>query len=164
VNNIGMTLALAMNAHAALRKAEGSIKAQKTKNVSNKQKERTSVACVIVKLIEQGQRLSSGMGAAISMMLMCQMECINKSMDDQDRREEKERKKECEHCKKHHAKKKAKKARKRVALEGLKDHGGKARRGYSSSSSSSSDSEDSDNSSGDIDDGGGGGGGRPTKQ
>jgi hypothetical protein len=59
---------------------------------------------------------------------------------------------------KQQAKNKAKKARKRVALEGLEDHGGKAGRGYSRSSSSSSDSEDSDSSSSDDDIGGGGGG------
>ncbi len=86
-----------MNARAALRKAESTIKAQKTKNSSNKHKECTSITGAIVKLIEQGQESSSGMGATLSMTLMHQMECINKSMDNQDRQEEKERKKERKH-------------------------------------------------------------------
>ncbi len=107
---------------AALRKTESSIKAQKTKNSSNKHKEHTSIAGAIVKLIEQGQGSSSSMGATMNMTLMRQMERINKSMDDQDKREAKERKKERKHWRKRRAKKKAKKDRKRAALEGLEDH------------------------------------------
>jgi hypothetical protein len=156
-NNKGVTPACAMDAHAALRKTESGTKAQKTKNLSYKHKEHTSIVGAIVKLIEQGQGSSSGTGATMSMTLMHQMERINKSMDDWDRREEKERKKEPKRHNKQQAKKKAKKARKRVALEGLKHHGGNTGRGYSSSSSSSSNSEDSDSSSSDHDDGGGGG-------
>ncbi len=49
---------------------------------------------MIVKLIEQGQESSSGMGATMNMTLMHQMERINKSMDDWDKWEAKERKKE----------------------------------------------------------------------
>jgi hypothetical protein len=72
-------------ARAALRKAESSTKAQKTKNLSNKHKERKSIAGAILKLIEQGQGSSSSMGATMNMTLMCQMEHINKSMDDWDK-------------------------------------------------------------------------------
>jgi hypothetical protein len=148
----GVAPATATNAaHNALRKAESSIKAQKTKNLSNKHKECTSIAGAIVKLIEQGQGSSSSMGTTMNMTLMRQMERINKSMDNRDKREAKERKKECKRRQKQRAKKKVKKARKRVALEGLKDHGGKAGR-VDSSSSSSSDSEDSESSSSDSDD------------
>jgi hypothetical protein len=82
-----------------------------------------SIAGVIVKLIEQGQGSSSSMGAPMNMTLMHQMECINKSMDNWDKREVKERKKERKHLQKQRAKKKPKKARRRAALEGLEDHG-----------------------------------------
>jgi hypothetical protein len=134
----------------ALRKAESSIKAQKTKNSLNRHKERTSIARAIVKLIEQGQGSFISIGATMNMTLMRQMERINKSMDDWGKREAKERKKERKCRRRQQAKKKAKKARKRVVLEGLKDHGGKA--GRVDSSSSSSNSEDSESSSSDSDD------------
>ncbi len=118
MNDKGVIPAPAMDACAAPRKAESSIKANKTKNLSKKHKERTSIAGGILKLIDQGQGSSSGMGAIMSMILMRQMEHIlNKIMDNQDRWEEKERKKEHKRCKKRCAKKKAKKARKRAALE-----------------------------------------------
>jgi hypothetical protein len=139
-------------ARDALRKAESSIKAQKRKNSLNKHKERTFIVGAIVKLIEQGRGSSSSMGATMNMTLMCQMERINKSMDDCDKREVKERKKEHKRWRKRRVKKKAKKARKRAALEGLEDHGGKAGR-VDSSNSSSSDSEDNESSSSESDDG-----------
>jgi hypothetical protein len=146
-----MALAPATDAaRTALRKAESSIKAQKTKNSSNKHKEHRSIEGAIVKLIEQGQGPSSSMGATINMALMRQMEHIYKRMDNQDKREVKERKKERKRWRKQRAKKKPTKARKRVALEGLEDHGGKAGR-VDSSSSISSDSEDSEISSSDSD-------------
>jgi hypothetical protein len=95
VNAEGVAPAPAMDAaRPALRKVESSIKAQKTKNLSNKHKECTSIVGAIVKLIEQGQGSSSSMGATMNMTLMGQMECINKSMDNQDKQEAKERKKE----------------------------------------------------------------------
>ncbi len=88
----------AMDAECAvMRKTVSSIKDQKTKNLPNKNKERTSITGAIVKLIEQGQGASSGMGATMSMTLMRQMERINKSMDNWDKREAKERRKEHKH-------------------------------------------------------------------
>ncbi len=66
------------------------------------------------------------MSANVSIMLMRQLDSINRSMDDRERHEEKRRKKERKHQKKRPAKKKRKKAWKREAYEGLKDHGGKA--------------------------------------
>jgi hypothetical protein len=88
----GMAPAPAMDAAcAALRKAESSIKAQKTKNSSNKHKERTFIAGAIIKLIEQGQGSSSSMGATMNMTLMRQMKHINKSMDNWDKWEAKEK-------------------------------------------------------------------------
>ncbi len=55
VNNKIVTLAPAMDARAALKKAESSINANKIKNLSNKCKEHVSIADVVVKLIDQGQ-------------------------------------------------------------------------------------------------------------
>ncbi len=95
MNAKGVTPVPSMDtARAALRKAESTDKAQKTKNLSNKHKECMSITGAIVKLIEQGQGSSSGMGATMYMTLMCQTEHINKSMDDWDKQEAKERKKE----------------------------------------------------------------------
>ncbi len=104
-----------------------------------------------MKLIEQGQQGGSSreMSANMSIMLMRQLDSINRSMDDRERCEEKRRKKERKRQKKHHLKKKRKKAWKRAAYEGLEDHGGKARGKYSSSSDSNSSNSDSCNSSGD---------------
>jgi hypothetical protein len=152
VNAKGMTLTPAINAAcAALRKTECTIKAQKTKHLLNKHKERTSIVGAIIKLIKQGQGPYNGMGATMNMMSMHQMERINKKMDNRDKWEAKERKKEHKRRQKQRAKKKAKQARKRAALGGLEDHGDKAGRGDNSSSSGSSDSEDSESSSSDSD-------------
>ncbi len=89
-----------------------SIKSSKTKYSSNKNKERTSIAGAIVKLIEQGQPGGSSreMSANVSIMLMRQLDSINRSMDDREQREKKRRKKEHKRQKKCHAKKKRKKA------------------------------------------------------
>jgi hypothetical protein len=95
VNAKGVLPVPAMDAAcAALRKAESTVKAQKTKKSSKQYKEYTSIAGAIVKLVEQGQGSSSGMGATMNMTLMCQMERINKSMDNWDKQEAKERKEE----------------------------------------------------------------------
>ena len=104
----------------ALAKAGNVIKSSKTKNSSNKPKERTSIAGAIVKLIElQHTRPTSstgaaGGGAAMTMTLMRQIERINKSMDERDRRDAKERRKEHKRRKKRHAKKRAKKKAKKA--------------------------------------------------
>ncbi len=49
--------------------------------MSNKKKERTPIAGVIVKLLERECLSFDGMSANVSMMLLRQMEEINKSMD-----------------------------------------------------------------------------------
>jgi hypothetical protein len=67
------------NIRAGLRSAEDFMKAQKTKNSSNKNKERTLIAGAIVKLVERQD--SGGMAASMSMMLMRQLEAMNSSMD-----------------------------------------------------------------------------------
>ncbi len=55
------------------------MKVQKTKNLSNKNKERTLIAEAIVKLVER-QDLG-GMAASMSIMLMRQLKAMNSSMD-----------------------------------------------------------------------------------
>ncbi len=58
------------------------MKGQKTKNSSNKNKERTSIAGAIVKLIEkQDSGENAGVTATMTMMMMRQLEAMNKSMD-----------------------------------------------------------------------------------
>ena len=108
---------------AALRRASSTIRSEKTKNSSNKNKERTSIAGAIVKLIERQQPSSSSFerderSGYMTMTLMRQLDRMNKTMDDREHRERKRRKKR-------RAKRRAKKME-RCALEGLSDHGGKA--------------------------------------
>jgi hypothetical protein len=67
------------NIRAGLRRAEDFMKAQKTKNLSNKNKECTSFAGAIVKLVERQD--SGGMAASMLMMLMRQLKAINSSME-----------------------------------------------------------------------------------
>jgi hypothetical protein len=145
-----MTSPPALDTLNGLKSAGSSIKSGKTKNLSNKNKERTSIAGAIMKLIEQGQPEGSSceMSTNMSIMLMRLLDSINRSMDKRQR-EEKRRKKERKRRKKCHAKKKRKKAWKRAAYEGLEDHGGKAGGKYSSSSDSNSSDSDSSDSSGD---------------
>jgi hypothetical protein len=78
----------------AMAKASSRLTASKTKNSSNKNKDRTSIAGAIVKLIEQQNRPASLVGESAAIMLMHQMEHMNRSMDERDRREKKERRKE----------------------------------------------------------------------
>ncbi len=130
----------------ALKRAESLVKAQMTKNASNKNKERTSLVVMIVKLLIKDHPPSDGMSANMSMMLMRQMEAINKSINKCARGERDNKRGERKRCKKHRAKKREKKRAKKAALEGKEDHGGKARGGSSSNSSSSSDSSDSSKS------------------
>ena len=138
-----------------IRRAESAMKGQKTKNSSNKNKERTSIAGAIVKLIEKQESgenadvAAKNMAANMSMMMMRQLEAMNKSMDRREERERRRERKERKRQKKRRAKKKAKKRAKMAAAAALEDHGGKAGQGYSSSSDSDSctDYGDSDTSS-----------------
>ena len=143
----------------ALKKAGSSASSSKTKNSSNKNKERTSVAGAIVKLIEQNAMpaSSTNIAATATMTLLRQMERMNQSMDKRDRQEKKERRKRKKKRAKRKAQKKAKKAKKKAkkqaAFELLEDHGGKAggdRGGDRSSSSSSSSSSSDENDSSDC--------------
>ncbi len=91
-----MTSPLALDALNGLKRVGSSIKSGNTKNSSNKNKERTSIAGAIVKLIEQGQPGGSSreMSTNMSIILMCQLDSINRSMDKREWREEKRRKEE----------------------------------------------------------------------
>jgi len=138
--------------NVALRRASSSLRSVKTKNSSNKNKERTSIAGAFVKLLEQQQpsSMNSECNERLAMMTMritCQMENLNKSMDYCDRRDHQERKR----WKKNRAKKRTRKRKKHHALEGLDDHGGKAGREVGSSSSSSSSSSSNNSSNKDSD-------------
>ncbi len=93
-----------VDVRGALKRAESSVKAQKTKNASNKNKECTLLVGAIVKLPKKDHPPSDGMSANISMMLMRQMEAINKSMDKCARQERNNERRERKHCKKCRAK------------------------------------------------------------
>lgn len=131
----------------ALRRASSTIRSEKTKNSSNKNTERTSIAGAIVKLIERQQPSSSNQeredrSSYMTMTLMRQLDRMNKSMDDRKRRKRR-------HRKKRRAKRRAKKVKRRATLEQLSDHGGKAGGGGSSSSSSDDSSSEEDSNSND---------------
>ncbi len=147
--NNGVDEFVTPNVRAGLKRADDLMKAQKTKNSSNKSKERTSIAGAIVKMIErQG---SSGMVASMSMMLMRQLNAMNSSLErreQQERRQERrQRKKRTKLHKKHRVMKKAKKKAREATLANLDDHGGKAGLDCSSSSGSNSNSSNSDSNS-----------------
>jgi hypothetical protein len=86
-----------VDVRGALKRAESLVKAQKTKNASNKNKECTLLASAIVKLLEKDHPPSDGMSANMSMMLMWQMEAINKSMDKCARQESNNERRERKH-------------------------------------------------------------------
>ncbi len=119
--------------------------------MSNKNKEQTSIASAIVWLDER-QDSGSGVTANMSMLMMRQLESLNKSMDKREQQEKKQGQRERKERKQHKkccANKKAKKRANKAALATLDDHSGKAEQ-YSSSSgnsNSSSNESDSDNNS-----------------
>ncbi len=82
-----------VNISVALMRASSIAWAEKTKNSSNKNKERTSNAGAIVKLLEWQQPLSNNecneRSAMMTMTIMQQMESLNKFMDNHDHRERK---------------------------------------------------------------------------
>jgi hypothetical protein len=129
----------------AMARAESLAKAAKTKNSSTKKKERTSIAGTIVKMIERIDSSSnSTMMTNVNMMMMRQMEEMNRGMARRHKEERRERKRE----KKHRQKRRDKRNDKRQAMINLDDHGGKGGGSLSESSSSESSSSSSgDNSS-----------------
>ncbi len=145
---------MAKSVKDAMSRAESYAKAQKTKKSSNKNKERASVAGTIIKMLDRMDSSSndSAMGAQVNLMIMRQLEEMNKGMAQRACEERSERKKERERRKRkrRRAKKKAKQWEMRASLEDLDNHGGKGAGFWSKSSDSeSSDSSNSGNSSDD---------------
>ena len=124
-------------------------KNQKTKNSSNKNKDRTSIAGSISKLIDS---LSSNtddgeanVGKRMNMMMMQQLDSMDRRMERRDKKERKEkRRKKKKRQKKKRAKKRAKKHSRLLLDDGYTSSSGS---GSSSSTSSSSSEGDSDSSS-----------------
>ncbi len=118
---------------SAMARTESLAKAGKTKNLSNKSKERTSIARSIAKMIDRIDSSSnSTLTANMNMMLMRQMEDINRGMKQHYKEERRERKR----GKKRRQKRRERRNAKRRSMMELDDHGGK--RGEVSSESSSS--------------------------
>jgi len=131
-------------------------KNQKTKNSSNKNRDRTSIVGSISKLIDslstntnEGEDVN--VAKRMNILMMRQLDLMDRRMEMRDKEDHKEQhKKKKKRQKKKRAKKRMKKAT-QVALEDQDDHGGKVgpgtADGYNSSSSRSS--SISSNSSGD---------------
>jgi hypothetical protein len=77
--NDGVDEFVTPNVRAHLKRAGDLMISQKTKNSSNKSKERTSIIGAIVKMIERQD--SGGMAASMSMMLMRQLDAMNSSLE-----------------------------------------------------------------------------------
>jgi hypothetical protein len=106
--------------------------------------QRTSIAGTIVKMIERIDSSSnSTMTANMNMMMMRQMEEMNRGMARRHKEEWRERKRE----KKRRQKRRDKRNAKRRAMIDLDDHGGKGGGSLSKSSLSESSSSSSDDSS-----------------
>ena len=135
---------MSKSVQSAMARAESLTKAAKTKNASNKKKERTSIAGTIVKMIERIDSSSnSAMTTNMNMMMIRQVEEMNCMMAQCHKEERRERKREKKRRKKHRDKRNAK----RQAMRDLDDHGGKGGGSLSKSRLSESSSSSSDNSS-----------------
>jgi hypothetical protein len=137
----------------AMIRAESFAKAQNTKNLSNKSKERASVAGTIVKMLDRMDSSSNeSLGAQMNLMIMKQLEEMNREMARRACEERRERAKEKKRRRKRREKKRAMQVAKRqviqASLEELDDHGGNGPGFWSESSDSeSSDSSNGSNSS-----------------
>ena len=125
----------------AMARASSLAKAGKTKNSSNKSRERTSIAGTIVNMLERMDSSSSGgdMTVAMNMMMMRQMDAMTRSMD---RRDKEERARERKRRRKRRARREAKRRLLEASFGKLDDHGGKHSGIFSDSSDSSSISTD----------------------
>jgi hypothetical protein len=85
----------------ALKNTEVLMKAQKTKNLSNKNKDYTSIAGAVVKLLERDSGPLSGMSVNMTMMFMQQLDTMNKSINKQNQQERNGMRKESKHYIKH---------------------------------------------------------------
>jgi hypothetical protein len=121
---------------------------QKIKKSSNKNKERSSIAGTISKVMEKidSESTESLMAASMKMMILRQLDAMNRSMERRECKERRKKRKKRERRKRQCANVKAKR---QAALEDLDDHGGEGS-GYLSKSSmlASSNSSISDGSSG----------------
>jgi len=133
----------------ALKRASSLSMKEKTKNSSNKNKERSSIAGTISKVMEKIDSESSDslMATSMNMMILRQLDAMNRSMERRERRERREKRKKRERRKRQRANDKSKR---QAALEDLDDHGGKGSGFLSESSMSDSSISDgsSDQSSG----------------
>jgi len=135
---------MSKSVQSAMARGESLAKAANTKNASNKKKERTSIAGTIVKMIEWIDSSSnSAMTTNMNMIMMRQMEEMNRMMVQRQKEERRERKREKKRRKKHRDKRNAKQR----AMRDLDDHGGKGGGSLSESSSSEKSSSSSDDSS-----------------
>jgi len=141
---------LSKSVSSAIAKASSLAKSEKTKNSSNKSKERTSIAGTIVKMLERMDSSSGGglggsgdMAAAMNMMMLRQMDAMNRSMAQREKDERREKARE----KKRRRKRRARREAKRRVLEDLDDHGGKGAGSFSDSSAYDSSSSSGDDSS-----------------
>jgi hypothetical protein len=86
---------MSKSVRSAMARAESLAKAAKMKNSSNKKKERTSITGTIVKMIERIDSSSnSTMMTNVNMMMMRQMEEMNRGMARRHKEERRERKRE----------------------------------------------------------------------
>ncbi len=100
---------MSKSVQSAMARAELLAKADKTKNLSNKNKERTSLAGMIVKMIERIDSSSnSTMMKNMNMMMMRQMEEMNRGMARCHKEERRKRKREKKCCQKRRDKRNAK--------------------------------------------------------
>ncbi len=137
-------------ARPASRNSTSPLKNQKTKNSSNKNKDCTSIAGSIAKLIDSistntNEGEEANVAKRMNILMMWQLDLM-------DRRMERHEKEDCkEQCKKkrRQKKKRAKKAAQQAVLEGQADHGGKVGPGTADDYSSISSSSSSSSSSGD---------------
>jgi hypothetical protein len=92
----------------AMIRAESFAKAQKTKNLSNKSKEQASVAGTIVKMLDRmDSSLNESLGAQMNLMIMKQLEEMNRGMARHARKERREKAKEKKRRRKRREKKRA---------------------------------------------------------
>ena len=96
------TLLMEKSVRNGLAWAELSVKAQKTKKSSNKGKESASVAGSIVKLLDKFDSTSNGnlTGQGMTVMIMQQLEEMNRGMARYEREERQEKKRKKKHCQK----------------------------------------------------------------
>jgi hypothetical protein len=144
-------------ARPASRNSTSSSKNQKTQNSSNKNKDRTSIAGSIAKLInlistnaDKGEE--ANVAKRMNILMMWQLDSMDMRMERREKEDRKEQDKQKKRQKKKRRKKRAKKAARQAVLEGQADHGGNGKVGpgtaddYSSISSSSSSSSSGDDS------------------